>query len=139
PLVRALRRVGMEAEGDLQFLPASAGLVKKTRSTIEHDCILGGPVEEVLEGLGQQMHSSTQPTKVRVFLLEHRSAAFVASETCALPSARRNEDDGCQIVEAAEMRRVLSTRSYAGRTRVGAVSPSMPTSHATTRRAEASG
>ena len=38
-------------------------------------------------------------------------------------SARRNEDDGCQIVEAAVMRRALSTRSGAGQTYVGAASP----------------
>jgi hypothetical protein len=38
-------------------------------------------------------------------------------------SARRNEDDGCQIVEAAVMRRALSTRSGAGPTHVGAASP----------------
>ena len=52
-------------------------------------------------------------------------------------SARRNEDDGCQVVEAAVMRRALSTRSCAGHTHVGAVSLRNPTSHTTTRRAEA--
>jgi hypothetical protein len=52
-------------------------------------------------------------------------------------SARRGEDDGCQIVEAAVTRRALSTRSSMGRTHVGAVSPSKPTSNTTVRRAEA--
>jgi len=37
--------------------------------------------------------------------------------------ARRNEDDGCQIVEAAVMGRALSTRSCTGQPHVGAVSP----------------
>jgi hypothetical protein len=53
-----------------------------------------------------------------------------------LHSARRNEDDGCQIVEVAVTRRALSTRSCAGRSHVGAASPRKPTSNTTTRRAE---
>jgi hypothetical protein len=51
-------------------------------------------------------------------------------------SARRNEDDGCQVIEEAVTRRALSTRSGAGQTHVGAVSPPMPASHTTIRRAE---
>jgi len=54
-----------------------------------------------------------------------------------LHSARRNEDDGCQIVEAAVRRRALSTRSCAGPTHVGAVSPRIPISNTARRRAEA--
>ena len=42
-------------------------------------------------------------------------------------SARRNEDDGCQIVEAAVPRRAISTRSCAGRSHVGAASLRRPT------------
>ncbi len=51
-------------------------------------------------------------------------------------SARRNEDDACQVVEEAVTRRALSTRSGAGQTYVGAVSLPMPASHTTIRRAE---
>jgi hypothetical protein len=54
-----------------------------------------------------------------------------------LPSARRNENDGRQIVEAAVWRRALSARSCAGPTHVGAASPHRPISNTTIRRAEA--
>jgi len=37
-------------------------------------------------------------------------------------SVRRGNDDGCQIVDAADKKRALSTRSCAGRAHVGAVS-----------------
>lgn len=40
-----------------------------------------------------------------------------------MPSARRNEDDGCQVVEAVVTRRTLSARSGTGQTHVGVVSP----------------
>lgn len=39
-----------------------------------------------------------------------------------MPSARRNEDDGCQVVEVVT-RRALSTRSGTGQTHVGVASP----------------
>jgi len=48
----------------------------------------------------------------------------------------RNEDDGCQIVEAAEMRRTFHP-FVRGTTHIGAVPTRNPTSNATTRRAEA--
>jgi hypothetical protein len=38
-------------------------------------------------------------------------------------SPRGNEDDGCQVVEAAVTGRALSTRSCTGQTHVGAASP----------------
>src|SRR5262249_22522845 len=40
-----------------------------------------------------------------------------------LPSARRNEDDGCQIAEGGCKRRALSIRSCTGRTHVGVAMP----------------
>ncbi len=61
----------------------------------------------------------------------------IAESQWELRSARRNEDDGYQVVEAAVMGRALSTRSCAGRTHVGAVSLQEPTSYTTMRRAEA--
>jgi hypothetical protein len=54
-----------------------------------------------------------------------------------MPSARHNEDDGCQVVEAVVTRRVLSTRSGTGQTHVGVASPRRPTNNTATRRAEA--
>jgi hypothetical protein len=47
----------------------------------------------------------------------------VFERTANILSARRNEGEGYQLVEAAVMRRALSTRSGAGQTHVGTVSP----------------
>jgi len=49
--------------------------------------------------------------------------------------ARRNEDDGCQIVEGAATGRALSTRSCTGLPTSARCPRGRPTSYATTRRA----
>jgi hypothetical protein len=66
------------------------------------------------------------PTRFEEWLTRSRKArlAEVARHARSLCfPARRNEDDGCQLVEEAVMGRALSTRSCTGRPHVGAVSP----------------
>jgi uncharacterized protein YbjT (DUF2867 family) len=63
------------------------------------------------------------------------SAASINSRFQPLFPARRNEDDGCQLVEAAVTGRALSTRSCTGRPTSARCPRGSPTSYTTRRRA----